>query len=94
LIRGWHVFAAYGWPTAHENTDLSDDQILERLLALNLARSATNPSPLLLEKKCFEKFHPAGIQNVGAMIERNRSGRSKKLEINQRRLRGRILSRA
>jgi hypothetical protein len=28
------VFAAYGWPP-----DLSDDQILERLLELNLARS-------------------------------------------------------
>ncbi len=28
------VFAAYGWPT-----DLSDEQILERLLALNLQRA-------------------------------------------------------
>ena len=29
------VFDAYGWPT-----DLTDDQILERLLALNLERAA------------------------------------------------------
>jgi hypothetical protein len=29
------VFAAYGWPA-----DLSDDEILARLLALNLARAA------------------------------------------------------
>ena len=29
------VFAAYGWPA-----DLTDEQILERLLALNLARAA------------------------------------------------------
>ena len=29
------VFAAYGWPP-----DLTDDQILERLLALNLERAA------------------------------------------------------
>ena len=29
------VFAAYGWPA-----DLSDEEILERLLALNLARAA------------------------------------------------------
>ncbi len=28
------VFAAYGWPA-----DLSDEEILERLLALNLARA-------------------------------------------------------
>jgi hypothetical protein len=28
------VFAAYGWPS-----DLSDEEILERLLALNLERS-------------------------------------------------------
>ncbi len=28
------VFAAYGWPS-----DLSDEEILEKLLALNLARS-------------------------------------------------------
>ncbi|MBI5564322.1 MAG: hypothetical protein HY870_05475 [Chloroflexi bacterium] len=30
------VFAAYGWPS-----DLSDDEILARLLALNLKRAAT-----------------------------------------------------
>jgi hypothetical protein len=29
------VFAAYGWPS-----DLSDDEILARLLALNLERAA------------------------------------------------------
>lgn len=29
------VFAAYGWPN-----DLTDEQILERLLALNLERAA------------------------------------------------------
>jgi hypothetical protein len=29
------VFAAYGWPT-----DLTDDQILERLLKLNLEQAA------------------------------------------------------
>lgn len=29
------VFAAYGWPS-----DLTDEQILERLLALNLDRAA------------------------------------------------------
>ena len=33
---GEAVFAAYGWPP-----DLTDDQILERLLAINLERSAT-----------------------------------------------------
>jgi len=32
------VFAAYGWPS-----DLTDDQILERLLALNLERAAAEP---------------------------------------------------
>lgn len=31
------VFAAYGWPT-----DLADDEILERLLALNLVRSTVD----------------------------------------------------
>ena len=30
------VFTAYGWPS-----DLSDDEILSRLLALNLERAAT-----------------------------------------------------
>ncbi len=34
------VAAAYGWPT-----DLADDEILKRLLDLNLARAAANPSP-------------------------------------------------
>ena len=34
------VFAAYGWPT-----DLSAEEILERLLAENLRRSAMDPSP-------------------------------------------------
>jgi type II restriction/modification system DNA methylase subunit YeeA len=33
------VFAAYGWPV-----DLSDDDLLSRLLALNLERAAGNPS--------------------------------------------------
>ena len=32
------VFAAYGWPA-----DLTDEEILERLLALNLARAEANP---------------------------------------------------
>jgi hypothetical protein len=32
------VFAAYGWPV-----DLSGDEILERLLALNLAQAGVNP---------------------------------------------------
>ena len=32
------VFAAYGWPA-----DLSGDEILMRLLALNLERAATGP---------------------------------------------------
>ncbi|MBN2391702.1 MAG: hypothetical protein JXR84_13335 [Anaerolineae bacterium] len=31
------IFVAYGWPY-----DLSDDEILERLLALNLERAETN----------------------------------------------------
>ena len=31
------VFAAYGWPS-----DLSDEEILERLLALNLERAGSN----------------------------------------------------
>jgi hypothetical protein len=34
------VFAAYGWPA-----DLSDEQILEKLLALNLERAAEEASP-------------------------------------------------
>ena len=34
------VAAAYGWPA-----DLSEDEILKRLLDLNFARAATNPSP-------------------------------------------------
>jgi hypothetical protein len=35
------VFAAYGWPT-----DLSDDDLLARLLALNLSRAAASgPTP-------------------------------------------------
>jgi len=33
--RSNSVFAAYGWPS-----DLSDEEILERLLALNLERNA------------------------------------------------------
>lgn len=33
------VCAAYGWPA-----DITDDQILERLLALNLERAATQAS--------------------------------------------------
>ena len=37
------VFAAYGWPA-----DLSDEQILERLLALNLQRSAGGQHERLL----------------------------------------------
>ena len=32
------VFAAYGWPA-----DLTDEEILERLLALNLARAGVDP---------------------------------------------------
>jgi len=32
------VFAAYGWPA-----DLTDEEILARLLALNLARAGANP---------------------------------------------------
>ena len=36
------VFAAYGWPA-----DMTDDQVLERLLALNLSRStASAAAPL------------------------------------------------
>ena len=31
------VFAAYGWPS-----ELSDEEILERLLALNLERAGSN----------------------------------------------------
>ena len=31
--------AAYGWPA-----DITDEQILERLLALNLERAASQPS--------------------------------------------------
>jgi hypothetical protein len=34
------VFAAYGWPSA-----LSDEEILERLLALNLERSTGDKLP-------------------------------------------------
>jgi hypothetical protein len=32
------VFAAYGWPA-----DLADEEVLGRLLALNLARAGVNP---------------------------------------------------
>jgi hypothetical protein len=34
------VFAAYGWPA-----DLSDDDLLARLLELNLSRAATSAAP-------------------------------------------------
>ena len=34
---GEAVIAAYGWPS-----DLSDEEILERLLALNLERAGSN----------------------------------------------------
>ena len=34
------VLTAYGWPN-----DLTDEQILERLLALNLERAEEEPSP-------------------------------------------------
>ena len=34
------VFAAYGWPDA-----LTDAEVLERLLALNLARAGTSAAP-------------------------------------------------
>jgi hypothetical protein len=34
------VFAAYGWPA-----DLSDEEILERLLALNLERAGSHSAP-------------------------------------------------
>jgi hypothetical protein len=36
------VFDAYGWPH-----DLSDEEILERLLALNLEQAATDGGPRL-----------------------------------------------
>jgi hypothetical protein len=34
------VAAAYGWPV-----DLADDEVLRRLLDLNLARANANPRP-------------------------------------------------
>ena len=42
-MRGWDtaVFDAYGWPH-----DLTDEQILERLLALNLERAGEKVGPL------------------------------------------------
>ena len=41
------VFAAYGWPP-----DLSDEQILEKLLALNLERAAEDSASARAVKRC------------------------------------------
>ena len=52
------VFAAYGWPAApsiakHSGQGLTDEEILERLLALNLARAA--PAGNLLRRRDEER---------------------------------------
>ena len=56
------VAAAYGWVQVGENRDLSDEQILERLLALNLkraaeeAKTATVKKPKVMREKLAEEM--------------------------------------